>query len=275
MKCVKKPGCKKRAHYGFKGQKHEFCEPHSKEGMINVKDRLCEKLDCKARAIYAIPGLKPIHCPKHKLKKEIRGPRKRCKEKLCKELAIYGYYNHNFCEEHKKDDMINFIENKCKSCGLLTIVSSNFLCYDCETFEFSNIRLAKQNNVKHFLDSNGYSYISSDKIIDGGVCLKYRPDFLFDCVTHYVVLEVDEDQHRSYERGCEYVRMKNIVESLAMPIIFIRYNPDEYKNLNGKKVNTEKKKRQDVLKKTLDDSISIKTFDESELNENDFLKQIK
>ena len=56
--------------------------------------------------------------------------------------------------------------------------------------------------------------LSKDKVVNEGECLKYRPDFVFMGEKHYVILEVDENQHRNYEELCECVRMKNIAEEL-------------------------------------------------------------
>lgn len=157
--------------------------------------------------------------------------------------------------------MTNFIENKCRLCGLLSIVSSRMLCYYCEKGCSNGQKLNKQDEIKKFLDDHKYHYISSDKIIDNGVCLKYRPDFLFDCETHHVVLEVDEEQHRSYEKECENIRMRNIVESLAMPIIFVRYNPDSYKNSKGKREDPCRRKRYAVLEKVLNETMGGEAFE--------------
>jgi hypothetical protein len=80
----------------------------------------------------------------------------------------------------------------------------------------------------------------------GGECGKYRPDFLYDAMTHFVVVEVDEDQHRSHDPECERVRMINIVEALGMRCVFIRYNPDAFK-VNGKIVRVFREKRHELL----------------------------
>ena len=87
-----------------------------------------------------------------------------------------------------------------------------------------------------FLDISKIKYISCDKLVDNGACFKYRPDFLIDCGSHFVVLEVDENQHKGRAYGCEEVRMVNIFQSLGLSTKFIRYNPDKYKK-NGKWLN--------------------------------------
>ena len=84
----------------------------------------------------------------------------------------------------------------------------------------------------------------------GGECGKYRPDFLYDATTHYVVVEVDEDQHDRYDHECERVRMVNILEALGMRCVFVRYNPDAFR-IDGKTFKVSEKKRHELLLKTI------------------------
>lgn len=74
-----------------------------------------------------------------------------------------------------------------------------------------------------------------------------RPDFVWDCKTHMVILEVDEYQHSSRNCECEQTRMANITSSFGMPCLWIRYNPDEYKGMKQLKEAT----RRDILEKML------------------------
>jgi hypothetical protein len=70
--------------------------------------------------------------------------------------------------------------------------------------------------------------MARDRIIQGG-CSKRRPDGLIDCETHTVIIEIDEDQHRSYEEQCENKRIMEIFRDLgSRPLIVIRLNPDGY-----------------------------------------------
>jgi hypothetical protein len=78
-----------------------------------------------------------------------------------------------------------------------------------------------------------------DSLVGGNLCLKYRPDVLYDRKSHALVVEVDEDQHRHYDRGCEQTRMHNIVLSLGYPVIFLRYNPDALARDHGKRADRE------------------------------------
>lgn len=90
-----------------------------------------------------------------------------------------------------------------------------------------------------------------EKLMVGGVCGRERPDFVFECAGYYCILEVDEFQHSHYTQECEYARMINISQSLGMPTIFIRYNPDRY-SVNEKITDTSQHDRLEKLKSVLD-----------------------
>jgi hypothetical protein len=84
----------------------------------------------------------------------------------------------------------------------------------------------------------------------GGDCGKYRPDFRYDALTHFVVVEVDEDQHKGYDPECERIRMINIVQAVGMRCVFVRYSPDAF-HIDGKTIRVYEKKRHDLLLKTV------------------------
>ena len=61
-----------------------------------------------------------------------------------------------------------------------------------------------------------------------------RPDVLIRLETHSIVIECDENQHRSY--GCESKRTMQIFQDLGnKPLVLIRFNPDNYTDSSGKK----------------------------------------
>lgn len=76
-----------------------------------------------------------------------------------------------------------------------------------------------------------------DKVIPDG-CSKRRPDFIIYQNNYTIVLEVDEFQHqrKSYACECEITRMKQIYYDIGLEnckLLFIRYNPDDYKPVYG------------------------------------------
>jgi hypothetical protein len=237
-KCQK---CDKLPNYNFAGQKSGIrCNDHKEPDMIDVKHRTC--VDCSSRVLYGIPGNIMTCCAQHKKSGMIRKPTTKCTTDNCKEIALYGSDKQQIhCEDHKIRGEINLIEKECTSCKLPCILNADDLCASCDPIKGNIIRLAKQNIVKNYLDQHDYKYISCDKVINNSECIKERPDFLFDCATHYLVLEVDEHQHNS-NCECEHSRMVNISQALGMPTLFIRFNPDEYK-INKVKHNTTTVKR--------------------------------
>ena len=65
-----------------------------------------------------------------------------------------------------------------------------------------------------------------DKAVDGG-CSRKRPDVRIECLTHSVIVECDENQHKHY--SCEDKRVMQLFQDLGnRPLVVIRFNPDEY-----------------------------------------------
>ena len=96
---------------------------------------------------------------------------------------------------------------------------------------------------------------TKDVILESG-CSRKRPDstLLFEGVN--VVVEVDERQHRSYDKDCEDQRMKQVKQDIAcafmpesgaaLPTVFIRFNPDKCagrRNADGLEVRIAKLKK--------------------------------
>jgi hypothetical protein len=100
-------------------------------------------------------------------------------------------------------------------------------------------RHTKENRVKDLFVAAGLQFVH-DRILEGTACGRERPDFQFDCGTHFVYVEVDEHQHQTYACECEQTRMVNLVHVRGMPVRWIRYNPDVYEPISGqRKVRAE------------------------------------
>ena len=73
----------------------------------------------------------------------------------------------------------------------------------------------------------------SDKTVQDG-CSRRRPDLLLDMGTHIIIVEVDENKHTDYDCSCENKRLMELSQDLQhRPIVFIRFNPDNYTNQEG------------------------------------------
>ena len=136
------------------------------------------------------------------------------------------------CESHKLDKDINIIERECTSCKLKWIIPDDQkMCNACLDYNTPSIRNTKENKIRDMLNAYEIKFDSHDKRVDN-LCSYKRPDFVIDYNFYKVVLEVDENQHRSYPCECEQSRMIQIHQDIGMDVLFIRFNPDNYRDKN-------------------------------------------
>ena len=77
-----------------------------------------------------------------------------------------------------------------------------------------------------------FTWVHDKKVADG--CSRRRPDLLLDLGSHIIIIEVDENKHDTYECSCENKRLMELWQDLNhRPIVFIRFNPDDYTNQEG------------------------------------------
>ena len=140
------------------------------------------------------------------------------------------------------------MERPCISCSLPYILDRDNKCENCNPAAFATVRLAKQNALMDSLDARDLKGNSTDKIVEGGVCGKERPDRIYDLGDKILVLECDEHQHRERACLCEQTRMINIGQSFGgIPVYFIRWNPDDYSPSNSRKKPEDVKKRHKLV----------------------------
>jgi len=77
---------------------------------------------------------------------------------------------------------------------------------------------------------------SKDKSLPNDCGIGRRPDYFLDLGTHILIMEIDENQHKNYNKQCEVARLNNICEVDFRPTIYIRFNPDSYTDSNGNKI---------------------------------------
>jgi hypothetical protein len=72
-----------------------------------------------------------------------------------------------------------------------------------------------------------FTWVIDKRIQDG--CSRKRPDLLLDLGYHVIVVEIDENQHESYDCSCENKRLMLLSQDVGhRPMVFIRFNPDDY-----------------------------------------------
>lgn len=78
------------------------------------------------------------------------------------------------------------------------------------------------------------SWSIDTKIKDG--CSFKRPDILCDLGDQVIIIEIDEDQHQSYDCSCENKRLMELSQDIGhRPLVLIRFNPDGYVSVDGVK----------------------------------------
>lgn len=251
---------RKRASFNYRGEKIRlYCDEHKKPGMINLERPLCKKTGCPNQMHWGYMFQKRKFCKEHKDSNmydedhinpkcvDCPKPKSNTKSSMLSIRAIFCKNGESYptkCEKHVPKDgtYVNISEKTCELCKLVDQIPSNrTLCSTCYPHSKQRILHKKEIRVKTVLDANKILVMSYDKIPEGA-CSKYRPDFVIDCGNSLIILEVDENQHFSYACECEVSRMIQLHNDFGgIPLIFIRYNPDDYKNLNGDKIKGKPK----------------------------------
>ena len=258
--------------------------------MVDVKNKRCMHEHCTKRPNFNLPTeTKGLYCFEHKLENMISVKSKKCQEKKCKDLAMYGFSNKRaqYCASHQKPNMVNIqVENTCiidgctleydyivdenkycsthvpnksyninlkrlcKYCDILE--ESKYVCKECRKIQ-NKKEWAIVRYLRKAIDTS-FEYNTS-KMLNG--CSKRRPDIYFELQDKCIIVEVDENQHRSYEDSCECARLNEIVNGVGgLPVTFIRYNPDSVRN-NGKIVVFSQEQRLDLLVNTLKEELCL------------------
>jgi hypothetical protein len=274
-KCI---SCNKtQPNFGYENDNTPtYCSKCKLKGMIDLKNKKC--ISCnKIRASCSYENDKtPTYCSKCKLKGMVDLLHKKCIS--CNKIRPnFGYENDKiatYCGKCKLPNMID-IGNKSKKCKnewCDTQVADKYdgYCWFCYVNMFpdkpvSRRYKSKENEVLQFIKQEFDSVdIVSDRTIEGG-CSRRRPDIFIDLGYQIVIVEIDENQHQNYDCTCENKRLMQIsVDVEHRPIIFIRFNPDDYIDKNNKNVTScwydskvkktkseEWKNRLSVLKNTL------------------------
>lgn len=246
-KICNEPGCKISATFNFEGKVGSIkCFTHKLEGMISMITCFCQSNGCKRYARHNFEGQSgALYCHTHRLEgmKDIFS--RRCGVDGCQTQPSFNYEGKKsgkFCKRHKEPGMVDVLCPVCKTphCGVhVTRGKREGYCFRCYCFMFPDQPIArnyktKENVVTTFV-KNTFSDLKwvVDKTVDGGCSLR-RPDLLCDQGSHVIIIEIDEDQHKKYDKSCVDKRTAEILDDLRTNIVFIRFNPDAYNSNEGK-----------------------------------------
>ena len=242
-------GCTTAANFGFPDDKSPtYCSPHGLLlGMINIVSKRCKQDECDKQPHFGFPNDKsPTYCGAHgKPLKMINITSKRCKQDECDSIGpkfgFPGDKNGTYCETHGKPlGMVNIVHKLCETCNS-TQMNQKYKpnCSRCHFYlhpddpRIRNYKTKEQAYMNALLEK--FPQFKLDKTIDGG-CSKRRPDGFLDLLTHVIIIEIDENEHKSYDDTCNNRRTMELSQDVDhRPIVFIRLNPDSY-TLNDKRM---------------------------------------
>ncbi len=175
----------------------------------------------------------------------------------CKECGGKGICEHNkhkaYCKECGGSALCEHGKQKryCKECGGSALCKSewceksrirkyNGYCLTCCVHLHPEIEVSRNYKTKEkdvvdriIKEYPDLSWVSDKRVQDG--CSKRRPDLLLDMGSHIIIVEIDENRHTDYDCSCENKRLMEISQDLQhRPIVFIRFNPDDYIDKDGK-----------------------------------------
>lgn len=236
--------CIEKAIYGYEGTKFRYCLTHKLDGMVIPNMIYCPQEGCNNYATYgSLYSNTPTHCRSHSDLNEY-GENKRnpiCSVVDCNNIAHYiDPFDQNVypirCFIHRFPTDMELVKRSCPNCqNEVYFPSNNKICMNCGLYRNTRLQKFKENIIKYFLQSNNISVIHNKSISHIGS--KHKPDFLIMSIFGYIILEVDEDQHRyGLYVVSEINRMKSIyfnIQSIneGAQVLFVRYNPDKYKGL--------------------------------------------
>jgi hypothetical protein len=201
---------------------------------------MCIHEECKTRPTYNKEGeTKALYCSVHKLEGMVDVIHKTCIHEGCKKYPSYnkeGETKALYCSVHKLEGMVDVINKTCIHEWCSTRVQEKYdgYCLFCYMHLFPDKPVSRNYKTKEYAVVEyvknkfpNYNW-KADKIINGG-CSKRRPDLLLDLLYQIIIIEIDENQHIDYDCSCENKRIMELSQDLGhRPIIFIRFNPDDY-----------------------------------------------
>jgi hypothetical protein len=222
--------------------------------MVNVKDKKCIK--CDKIPNYNYPGEKTgLYCLVCKLYGMVDVKNKKC-IKCDKQIHSYTKYD-SYCAlcfglKHPKDKRTLLIKKDNKELKVLIVILNKY-----------GIDLCFIHNQPFSCD------------LYGGLCRTKRRIDLRTLINNTMLcIEIDENQHQQqkYSKTDEDRRYRELFMDFSGKYIFIRYNPDTYKDKNKKQNDPTFETRMEELLKLIDIQIErIKNSDNIEFLEVHYL----
>lgn len=197
--------CRKRACFGTLGSRPTRCLTCKDPDMIDITNKRCR---CNKRPAYGYEGKQPICCAECKLNTMIDVMHPKCASGFCPTVSNPKYDNyctHCFANMFPHDERTLYMRKKSKEIYVVSFITN---------------KLSGWTHDKPL-------YVD----IKGGCCnSKRRIDLRKMIMNTMLCVEIDEKQHKSYDKDDENDRYDNLFMDFSGKFIFIRYNPDRYRS---------------------------------------------
>ena len=246
----------------------------SKTSQPNLKMVKCA---CGTRAYYGTKQKKPTHCRKCKADDMDNVTNPRCKHPSCRtqpHFNLDGEKRGIYCFKHKEEQMVNVVDLRCKGqeghCTTIVHPARDPKyrghCTRCFAFTFPNDpvtcqikKKTKEQQVQQFINLNFPDFIHDRPLWIGPNCdctHKRRIDHRTLIEGTLLCIETDEHQHRSYDVADEYARYHDVFMAHGGHLVFIRFNPDSYRDHEGKHHAADLEGRLPLLKQTIEEIVT-------------------
>jgi hypothetical protein len=130
----------------------------------------------------------------------------------------YKYFNCKIFNKNKKE--------KIKKTLFLTYIGLLRVLFTCKNPRIKELNIV--NNIKNYYKN--LKWICNKELKPS----KYRPDMLCNLDDLSIIIEIDENQHKYYRKYKEETRINTLNNIINNNIIYIRINPDFYKDNKNK-----------------------------------------
>jgi hypothetical protein len=234
-------GCKTIPLFNIEGEiRGLYCTTHKKDGMVDVKNKTCIHEGCITLPTFNYKGLKAKYCLVHKKDGMENVKNKACIQEGCKTRPVFnnnGETKGLYCTNHKERGMVDVKHKSCiyDWCHIIVTDKYEGYCLRCYIYTFPDKPVTrnyktKERAVVDFVCERfpEHTWITDKKVNDG--CSMRRPDILLDLGYQILIIEIDENAHQDYDCSCENKRIMELSQDVGhRPIIFIRFNPDSYR----------------------------------------------
>ena len=277
--CKKCKCGKVRPNFNYEGLKPEYCSLCKLNGMVDLNHERCV---CGiSQPTYNYKDLSAKYCIKCKLEDMIDVRHKLCKCGKVRPTFNYENLQAEFCVVCKTNGMINVKDNRCKADNCQTTENKNYKGYCASCFQhlfpldpltFQIRCKTKEIAVRDFINTKFEGFYHDKPLwYNESACdctTKRRIDHRKLINGTLLCIETDENQHKSYSKEDEQARYNDLFMAYGGKFIFIRFNPDKYKDENGKSCNPMLFNRLIVLEEEINKQIKrIENYENKDLLE--------